>query len=330
MTNASDCVSQAKCLIWPDAPAETVTLDPSSAQFSRVVEGSRRAGGDYLISADADRMLSPDFHRVDDSDRARITTILVDRRAKGEEWPTVTLGLINQAIAARPLTVHARAERLLTFIGSQCKTINQACYIGHEELNSLALAWTESASDGELAYVWEYIMDETKWIRPADKPLSCIITPAGHARIAELSTRTDSAQAFVARWFEKSMDDICDKAIAPAIMAAGYVPYRIEEADSLDPITDQIIAEIRRSRFLVSDFTHGDDGARGGVYLEIGISLGQDIPVIFTAERGTKPHFDISPYPHIFWNRDNLPAFRAALTNRIMNLKELVPGPRLT
>lgn len=143
MTNASDYVSQAKCLIWPDAPAETVTLDPSSAQFSRVVEGSQRAGGDYLISADADRMLSPDFHRVDDSDRARITTILVDRRAKGEEWPTVTLELINQAIAARPLTVHARAERLLTLIGSQCKTIDQACYIGHEELNSLALAWTE-------------------------------------------------------------------------------------------------------------------------------------------------------------------------------------------
>ena len=94
-------------------------------------------------------------------------------------------------------------------------------------------------------------------------------------------------------------------------------------------ITDKIIAEIRRSRFLVADFTHGCDGARGSVYYEAGFAHGLNIPVIFTAREGTKPHFDTSTYPHIFWNRDNLPAFRTALTNRILALKELGPGPRL-
>ena len=114
-----------------------------------------------------------------------------------------------------------------------------------------------------------------------------------------------------------------------AIESGGYDPFRIAEADFLNPITDKIIAEIRRSRFLVADFTHGTDGARGSVYYEAGFAHGLNIPVIFTAQEGTKPHFDMSTYPHIFWNPDNLPAFRSDLTEHIMKLEELGPGPRL-
>lgn len=71
-------------------------------------------------------------------------------------------------------------------------------------------------------------------------------------------------------------------------------------------------------------------GARGSVYYEVGFAHGLNVPVIFTAQEGTKPHFDMSTYPHIFWNSDELPAFQDALTNRILALKELGPGPRLT
>jgi hypothetical protein len=65
---------------------------------------------------------------------------------------------------------------------------------------------------------------------------------------------------------------------------------------------DEIIAEIRRSRFLVADFTQGKDGARGGVYYEAGFAHGMNIPVIFTAKKGeAKPHFDTRQFNHIFW-----------------------------
>lgn len=60
-------------------------------------------------------------------------------------------------------------------------------------------------------------------------------------------------------------------------------------------------AEIRRSRFLVADFTHDKkQGARGSVYYEAGFAHGLNIPVIFTARDGTKPHFDTSAYLCIF------------------------------
>ena len=336
-----------RCPIWPDFPIEHIPQRPSPEAIDYVV-GSARAGGDYSVDAETQRLLSGEDKRINDRVRASLTTMLVDMRSSGVEYPIVTPELINQAVHASPMAVHTRADRLLLFIGRRCNTIDEVFSMGNEdpEYGAYAvpsefpnrygaLAWTESATDNELTYVWNYVRDEMKWITAAslintNPHDSCIITPAGHARIAELSTRTDSAQAFVAMWFDKSLDPIYDNAIEPAIMAAGYDTFRIDREHFADPITDKIIAEIRRSRFLVSDFTHGNDGARGSVYYEAGFAHGLNIPVIFTAKDGTKPHFDTSTYPHICWKPDDLPAFKTALTNRILALKELGPGPRST
>ena len=84
-------------------------------------------------------------------------------------------------------------------------------------------------------------------------------------------------------------------------------------------IDDEIIAEIQRSRFLVADFTHGDDGARGGVYYEAGFAHGLNRPVIFSCRENMvdKLHFDTRQYNHILWKNENLDEFRKDLTNRI-------------
>ena len=84
----------------------------------------------------------------------------------------------------------------------------------------------------------------------------------GYSRIADQVTNLDSSQAFVAMWFDDSMKDVYDNGIRPGIEEAGYSSLRIDEKPDVDKIDDEIIAEIRRSRFVVADFTHGDDGAR--------------------------------------------------------------------
>ncbi len=91
--------------------------------------------------------------------------------------------------------------------------------------------------------------------------------------------------------------------IEPAITEAGYKPLRIDQKEHVNKIVDEIIAEIRRSRFLVADFTHGDDGARGGVYYEAGFAHGLDLPVIFTCIEDAVEtlHFDTAHYNHIVW-----------------------------
>ena len=119
-------------------------------------------------------------------------------------------------------------------------------------------------------------------------------------------------------WFHESTDPAYSQSIAPAIRSAGYRPLRIDQKEHLNKIEDEIVAEIRRSRFIVADFTQGDDGARGGVYYEAGFAKGLGLPVILTcrAESFHRVHFDTNHYNHIVW--DSHEDLRARLKNRIL------------
>ena len=104
------------------------------------------------------------------------------------------------------------------------------------------------------------------------------MTVDGHNQIFEQHSNLDIAQAFVAMWFDDSMDEVYEKGILPAIEKCGFKAKKIALDLAVDKIDDAIIAEIRRSRFLVADFTHGVKGARGGVYYEAGFAHGIGIP----------------------------------------------------
>ena len=162
-----------------------------------------------------------------------------------------------------------------------------------------------------------------------------ILTVEGYARLAELEKiAVDSSQAFVAMWFDDSMKYAYENGIKPGIEDAGYEPLPINRKEHINKIDDEIIAEIRRSRFLVADFTYKDIeeienckdkeelkkvGARGGVYYEAGFAHGLNIPVIFTcrADLVEKVHFDTRQYNHITWEENKLEEFRKALSDRI-------------
>ena len=151
----------------------------------------------------------------------------------------------------------------------------------------------------------------------------------GYAKIEEVATRKDTTQCFVAMWFNPSMDRAYEEGIRPAIESAGYKPLRIDrKEDLLDKIDDAIIAEIRRSRLVVADFTHGDSGARSGVYYEAGFARGLGIPVIFLCkeDRMDELHFDTRQFHHIAWSSPE--ELRERLRNRI--LASLGEGPVLS
>jgi len=106
-----------------------------------------------------------------------------------------------------------------------------------------------------------------------------------------------SAKAFVAMWFDSSMAEVYDKAIEPAIREARYEPVRVDRGEFVGRIDDQIIAEIRRSRLMVADFT----GQRAGVYFECGLMLGLSRTVIWMCRKSdlAELHFDTRQYNFI-------------------------------
>ena len=114
------------------------------------------------------------------------------------------------------------------------------------------------------------------------------------------------------------MNDAYNHGIAPGIEDSGYKPYRTDRDEYIDRIDDHIIAEIRRSKFLVADFSHGVDGVRGSVYYEAGFAHGLNIPVIFVCREGSTRHFDTDHFNHIIWTSPE--ELRKRLRDRILHV----------
>jgi len=111
-------------------------------------------------------------------------------------------------------------------------------------------------------------MDEMKFLQKqsvSSSGIEFIIAPGGWERISSLQAKSpESRQGFVAMWFADEMDGFYWEAIKPAIEASGFDCKRIDTVEHNNKICDEIIGEIRKSRFIVADFT----GQRGGVYFE--------------------------------------------------------------
>lgn len=139
----------------------------------------------------------------------------------------------------------------------------------------------------------------------------------GHLLYEEMSEhRALSSQVFVAMWFDSSLKAAYEQGLAVAVTGAGYSPLRIDRSEHADKIDDRIVAEIRRSAFVVADFTEH----RGGVYYEAGFAHGLGRPVIFTCRKDhlERLHFDVRQYNTIDWEQ---PAdIVKPLQNRILAL----------
>ena len=291
-----------------------------------IIESSPRAGGSYVITYGARHIVQS--NQITNKDIALLTTILVDQRAQGIRWPKVTPELIQEAKRRPSLPIHERAQRLLKFIANQTRTAGKG--YDTRQVNLAAYAWSESIQAEEVNYLIDYLLKENLLNNSPQTsiqskgnfliPAIVMVSVKGHRAIEQEVKNVDSSQAFVAMWFDSSMEDAYESGIEPAIEEAGYKALRIDRKEYINKIDDEIIAELRRSRFIVADFTHGKDGARGGVYYEAGFAHGLDLPVIFTCrEDGMKSlHFDTNHFNHIVWK--NPQDLRRQLKNRILSV----------
>lgn len=315
-------VESVRCPIWGQefqAMLLSAANQPAGGELvwasKSVRVNSERAGGIYEISIDVQTTLDA----MSAHEKARLTTWLVDQRMQGDEIPLVSVERVEYAIARRPPSAQERALRLLRYMDSQLYMVGSQVELV-ESKHAAALAWSGSTNWSEVDYFFEYLRDKG-WVEGdfyQNGGFIGTVTVEGHTRIAEREENVDSTQAFVAMWFHESMKPAYEEGIRPAIEAAGYTPIRIDQKEHVNKIDDEIIAEIRRSRFLVADFTQGDDGARGGVYYEAGFAHALDLDVIFTCHKGSLDdlHFDTEHYNHIVWT--DAEELRKRLENRIL------------
>jgi hypothetical protein len=202
-----------------------------------------------------------------------------------------------------------RADKLLlklekiTKYAGQDITISKSC-----------ISWGWFLNNEELGETLRFLSDCKRLVqRHADV---FRIAPAGWEHLEKLKqVNADSQQGFVAMWFDNTMQEAYDIAISEGIVDAGYKPHKVDLREHNDKIDDEIITQIRRSRFVLADFT----GQRGGVYFEAGFGKGLGLEVFWTCRKDDidNLHFDIRQYNCIDWESDKLTEFRKRITNRI-------------
>ena len=185
-------------------------------------------------------------------------------------------------------------ERYLVAVADKAQTLDQLFKVGDEEL--VGISYSDHGND--LRIILEYLREE-KLMTNAQKDDERL-TAKGYIAADELrAKRAASNQAFVAMWLTDEMKEVYKEGIEPAISLAGFAPVLIPNKEHANKIDDEIIAEIRRSAFLVADFT----GHRQNVYFETGFAIGLGRQVVWTCRKDEIKHlhFDIRQYNCVDW-----------------------------
>ncbi|MES2340216.1 MAG: hypothetical protein V4597_00945 [Pseudomonadota bacterium] len=323
---------QVACPIWKtDAAILRGSLEGDGARLFSV-----RTGGEYRIS----RETYDDMPDLEPTQAALLTTWLVDQRRFGDNAPLVTTEVLEAAAKSRPLRFSEKRERFfrlllsIDYIAGR-KFFLQDTYDG-DQADPLhpqrIFAWLGARTSKEAIAILHTIAADGyfTWANSFGE-----LTAKGLAELEALETGgADTRQAFVAMWFDSEMQNAWRLGFAPAIRDAGYDPFRIDTLEHNGKIDDAIVAEIKKSRFLVADFTCGgievkgkfQPNPRGGVYYEAGLAHGLGMEVIFTCREDRMPHlhFDTRQFAHIVWKTPN--DLRAQLYNRIAATVKEAPG----
>lgn len=226
---------------------------------------------------------------------------------------TISSDGIEKLEQIRTPSLFDRANKLLVNIE------NMSSYAGvvlQSNNTWLSMAW--AINDEELSEIINYLISADR-LTSVTRTIGAHyvkISPTGWAYLDSIrNVNAESMQGFVAMWFDDGMREVYHDAIAVGIENAGYKPHRVDLREHNEKIDDEIISQIRRSRFVLADFT----GHRGGVYYEAGYAKGLGLEVIWTCREDQLDalHFDIRQYNCIVWRPDELSDFCRRIQFRI-------------
>ncbi len=259
-------------IVWVECPAcGRYKITPEADGWVRQDEWADRR---YLLSA-ATRRAS------ESKDFVELLTDSMEELVASIAPPSTPLDVLDELL----LTVHSRTQSLVG--GAWIPFTDYPLFVlrSHNELREFCQQL------GSLQYAK---------VTETEGRISCTLTLEGWKRVGELrKTGRSSRQAFVAMSFAQELEAAWADGLRPGIEDAGFVAVRVDKVEHNEKICDRIIAEIRRSGFVVADFT----GNRAGVYFEAGFAAGLGLPVIYCvrSDQIDRVHFDTRQYNHISW-----------------------------
>lgn len=311
--------------IWPS----DIRL-ASNTRKDEYLFDSNRAGGQFRISRQAYLNLINHLRtkgsRVEPELKARLATKLIELRESGVLNPLVDTSMVDWlSEQSRSIPVSGRIEKLLEFLARTTKRIGDVIDLSDVTIMERAFAWSESSDWRELEFLLNHLIQTTR-IERVSASGWFKVTVEGFDVHQKRKPEHDPSQVFVALWFNNETNALWE-ALELAIRNSGYAPIRIDNQHFWGSIDEEIITQIKQSKFLVADLTHGMEGARGSVYFEAGYAMGLGKAIVLTVhedflndERPGKVHFDLQHHTILTWSEKNMQEFKMQLQDRIKRL----------
>ena len=222
-----------------------------------------------------------------------------------------------------PKSLSEKVDSILIKINELSDYIGKTIFFTKQELysclfvkrrKSKSLFFSENETDDQMRFMLDYLTDckYISYVNANDNSrvgYNITIISKGYERIDELEKKNaDGKIVLVAMKFgEDTM--LLREAIRDGISQAGYSATFIDEVEHNEFITPELLSYIRRSRFVVADLTHQNNGA----YFEEGYAMGIGKPVIQLCKKDVKLHFDIAQKNTIIWESEE------EIPNRLYN-----------
>jgi hypothetical protein len=264
---------------------------------------------------------------LDDQQRKRVYKVSFALRGAAERalgkvdnsnFPVYGPESLEKMILAPEPSVQEKLAVLLNFLSKRTQYPGQSIMFDGQHDYSVVCAQNPDEAAFYLNTLSQQglIRTEAPVLNPTGTRL--VVTAQGWHEITRLEREiSESSRGFIAMAFSPDRDAF-GNAISAAIRASGYKPVRVDQVEHVNRIDDEIIAQIRASKFLVADFTL----QRNGVYFEAGLMLGLGRPVIWVCEKEDlkNVHFDTRQYNTIDYADD------ADLGKRLQTRIEAVLG----
>lgn len=309
-----------------------------------------RCGPIHLANEDVEHFHQANFK---EKDRKAISITLRKEWERGGRKSTnkkITFSDLEQIVSSfRPLDPIEKMD--LVLINFEKKSLFVGSIVLIDSVKDYPLYYCDERD--ELIAICKLLLREGLTHVPnSGKPIKdLIITVKGYQRLREIKKpNRSSRQCFVAMWLTTEMNKVYESAIKPAIefveegeSLPRFEAVKIDNVEHVNDINDEIIGQIRRSRFMVCDLT----GYRGGVYFEAGFAYGLGLDVIYTCRKDWLKeeilknkngqevaflydnnnnkiqikkegiHFDLAHRNRIGWSSNNPEDFKIQLKNRI-------------
>jgi hypothetical protein len=264
--------------------------------------------GDYEVTLAAKAMLSHTL-KLGDPKRALLSHAVRLMQRDGE-WPILTNGIFHKILDRQILPKPAeQANNLLLWLGNAVTYSDETVEIPCESLQAII-----GSHRTEGVYYVAIHLQNNKLISfdrtdnsKATPPLTFHMTFEGWREFERLKQESiGSRTVFMAmKYGDSELNQMVDTVFRPAVKDTGFELLVLSDVPKAGLIDDRMRVEIRKSRFMIADVTHGNLGA----YWEAGFAEGLGKPVIYTCKKDAfdagASHFDTNHHLTVTWHAEH-------------------------